>query len=321
VSADLFRATVFTMDTESRTALLRSMSNSLTAKFGDDLFTRLGPTLEPWSGTVDMEVFAPNTHSAPALLEAGEHELFLTFGDAIDCVLFERRPVDEGAFEWALDRIVSAGEHGIEMWHDRRRQLFGGLHQARIVGEPFVDVNEKRLARLTLSATTEPWTTPGRTLLADPLAPAARNGTAFLVDTNIPKHLQEIATSARLQFGSAISIVTRMYELGGRRMLEILPVDREATRMRIKQLTSGAIDVSTGDTQYFEYEFTPVPIEDAVEWVLKVGQLGLLETTVWRGPIYWFVNGPATPEAVEGAESNPRASVQKIWKPWASAID
>jgi hypothetical protein len=308
------------MDTGARTDLLRVMSESLTAQFGDELFIRLGPTLEPWRASIGLEIFAPNTSSAPVLLEASEHELFLTFGDAIDCVLIEKRPLDADAFEWALDRIIGAGEHGIEMWRDRRRHLFGGQHKARIVREPFFDLSEKRHARLTLSLTTEPWTVPGRTLVADPVAPSGRDGSAFLVDTSLPKPLQEIATSARREFRSTISIVTRMDELGGTRMLEILPVDREASRMRIKQWKSGEIGLGTGDTQYFEYEFTPVQADDAVEWVLNVGRLGLLETTVWRGPVYWFVNGPATPEAIEAVQSNPRASVQTKWKPWAAQM-
>lgn len=309
------------MDAESRTELLRAMSHSLTARFGDELFIRLGPNLEPWRASVVLEVFAPNTSSAPVHLEADEHELLLAFGDAIDCVLFEKRPLDADAFEWALDRITSAGEHGLEMWSDRRRHLFGGLHKARIVGEPFVDVSDKRRSRLTLAVTTEPWTVRGRTLVADPVAPSRRGSSAFLVDTQLPDTIQKIAMSARQEYQSAISIVTRMDELGGTRMLEVLPVDREASRMRIKQLKSGAIGLGTGDTQYFEYEFTPIPAANARDWVLDVGRLGLLESTVWRGPAYWFVNGPATPEAIEAAESNPRASIQTKWKPWASASD
>ena len=268
-----------------------------------------------------LEVFGPNTSSAPVLLEADEHELYLTIGDAIDCVLFEKHALGADAFEWAAQRIISAGEHGVEMWRDRRRHLFGGQHEARILGEPFFDVSDKRRARLSLGVTTEPWTVPDRALLADPVAPPDRDGTAFLVDSHLPQRLQEIATTARKEFGAAISIVTRMDELCGAKMLEVLPVDREASRMRIKQLKSGAIGLGTGDDQYFEYEFAPVPAENAMEWVVDAGRFGLLETMVRRGPVYWFVNEPATPEAIEAAESNPRAGIQTKWKPWARTHD
>jgi hypothetical protein len=44
------------------------MSESLTAHFGDELFIRLGPTLEPWRKSIGLEIFAPNTSSAPVLL-------------------------------------------------------------------------------------------------------------------------------------------------------------------------------------------------------------------------------------------------------------
>lgn len=202
------------------------------------------------------------------------------------------------------------------MWRDSRRHLFGGQHEARLVNNDFQNVSDKRRARLTLSVTTEPWTVPGSTQLDDPLPTLERNGTAFLVDTALPKPLQEIALSARREFGAGVSIVTRMDALGATRLLEVLPTDREATRMRIKALPPNSLGMSTGESQYSEYEFAAVPLGEAEQWVLEVGRLGLLETTLWRGRIFSFINGPATPEAVAAAGDDPRVSDMPIWKSW-----
>ena len=225
-----------------------------------------------------LEAFAPNTLSAPVNLEIDEAEAYLEVGDAVDCALFEKHLLDSDVSRWAIARITAAGERGLEMWRDSRQHLFGGQNQARIVGEDFLDITPKRRARLTLTVTTEPWHKPGTMQLTDPIPTTMRKGTAFFVDSAVPKALQGIALNARQTFGPGISIVTRMDELGRTRILEVLPTDRESSRMRIKELGPDSIGMSTGFSQYFEYEFTPVPRDEADSWVLDVGALGLLET-------------------------------------------
>lgn len=86
--------------------------------------------------------------------------------------------------------------------------------------------------------------------------------------------------------------------------------------MRIKELGPGSIGVATGVYQYLEYEFKTIPLEEVEEWIINVGRFGLLETTVSRGRMYWFVNGPATPDAIAAAESNPRVGAEPVWRPW-----
>jgi hypothetical protein len=303
-------------DSEDRLRILHDIGRTLTQRFGDDLFIRIGPHFEPWSGAVVMEVFAPNTATAPAEVTLDGDNCYLIFGDAIDRILFEQHPLDEHCASWVVERIVAAGERGLEMWRDSRRHLFGGQHRARVVGEEFTDLTEKHRARLSLSLTTEPWTTPASTDLEDPVPRVERGGTVFLVDHALPISLQRIARRARLEFGSGISVVTRMDELGQPRMLEILPADHKATRMRIKELGPASIEVSTGVYQYLEYEFQEIPAAEAEEWILDVGRFGLLETTLTRGRIFWFVNGPATPAAIAAAESNRRVSAEPLWQPW-----
>ena len=303
-------------ETKDRSRILQQIASTITHRFGDDLFIRIGPSLEPWRRSVILEAFAPNTLSAPVNLEIDEAEAYLKVGDAVDCVLFEKHLLDSDVSRWAIERITAVGERGLEMWRDSRRHLFGGQNQAPIVGEDFLDITAKRRARLTLTVRTEPWRKPGTTQLTDPIPTTMRKGTAFFVDSAVPKALQEIALNARQTFGPGISIVTRMDELGPTRILEVLPTDRESSRMRIKELGPDSIGMSTGFSQYFEYEFTPVPRDEADSWVLDVGALGLLETTVGRGGVYQFVNGPATSEAIAAAESNPRVSNMSIWHPW-----
>lgn len=304
-------------EAEHHARILRETANAIVNRFGDDMFIRIGPSPQPWRHSVTLEVFAPNTTSASVNLEIDDAQVCLEIGDAIDCVLVEKHLLDDGASRWAIERITAAGERGLEMWKDSRRPMFGGLNQARIVGEDFLDISAKHRARLTLAVKTEPWGQPSATTqLPDPIPRAARNGTAFLVDAALPTALQQIALSARQEFGAQISIVTRMDAVGRTRILEVLPTDREANRMRIKELGPDSIGMSTGDSQYFEYEFTPVEGDRAEGWVLDVGRLGLLETTVSRGPAYWFVNGPATPEAIAAAESDPRVTDMSIWHSW-----
>ena len=306
-------------DIGSRTRISEDVARALADRFGDDLFIRIGPSLEPSRPSVVLEVFAPNTSAAPVTLELDELEAHLVIGDSHDCVLSEKRPVDEDLSSWAVERITAAGEWGVELWRDSRRHLFGGQHQARIVGEDFVDLSAKRRARLSLVLTTEPWDRSSSTDLEDPVPAAERNGTAFLVDATLPAALQRIALAARRQFGAGISVVSRMDTLGSARLIEVLPTDRTASRMRIRVLDSTTLGMSTGDSQYFEYEFTPVPMAEADKWVLDVGRLGLLETTVWRGRIYRFVNGPATPDAIAAASANPRVRDMATWKSWEPA--
>lgn len=303
-------------DIEYRTRILRQIASAITRRFGDDLFIRIGPAYDRWRRSVTLEVIAPNTSSAPVVLELDEAEAYLHVGDALDCVLFEKHLLDADVSRWAIERITAAGERGLEMWQDSRRHLFGGQNQARIVGEDFLDLAAKARSRLTLTVTTEPWGTPGATQLTDPIPKTERKDTVFFVDTALPTPLQQIALNARQEFGPGISIVTRMDELGRTPMLEVIPTNRESSRMRIKELGSDSIGTSTGDSQYCEYEFTPVPPDEVEQWVLDVGRLGLLETTVHRGVIFWFVNGPATPEAITAAEYNPRVRDMAIWDPW-----
>lgn len=280
------------------------------------MFIRIAPTLDPWGRSVILEIIAPNTLSTPVNLEMDDAEAYLEVGDAVDCTLFEKHPLDADVSQWATERITAAGERGLEMWQDSRPHLFGGQSQARIVGEDFLDITPKRRTRLKLTLTTEPWGKPGATQLMDPISTTSRKGTAFLVDTALPTTIQQIALNARQEFGPGISIVTRMDALGKTRILEVLPTDRESSRMRIKELGPDQIGMSTGYAQYFEYEYTPVPRDEAEQWVLDVGRLGLLETTVRRGGVHWFENGPATPGAIAAAESNPRGSGMSIWHPW-----
>jgi hypothetical protein len=303
-------------ETEYRTRILREIASTITHRFGADMFIRIGPSLDPWRRSVILEVIAPNTLSAPVNLEIDEAEAYLVVGDAVDCVLFEKHVLDDDVSRWAIERITAAGERGLEMWQDSRRHLFGGQNQARIVGEDFLDVTANRRARLTLTVTTEPWGTPGVTQLVDPIPGTMRKGTAFLVDTALPEALQQIALNARQEFGAGVSIVTRMDGIGRTRFLEVIPTNRKASRMRIKEVGPSSIGMSTGGSQYFEYEFTPVPRDNAMKWVLDVGRLGLLESTIRRGGVSWFVNGPATPEASAAAKSNPRVSETSIWHPW-----
>jgi hypothetical protein len=303
-------------ETEHRSRILREVADALVDRFGEDMFIRIGPSLQAWRHSLVLEAFAPNTSSAPASLEIDEAQAYLEVGDAVDCVFFENHLLDDDVSRWATERITAAGERGLEMWVDPRHHIFGGQNQARIVGEDFLEVTPKRRGRLRLNITTEPWGPPSATQLADPIPRIARKGTAFLVDSALPEALQQIALSARQEFRDRISIVTRMDVLGGTRILEVLPTNPEASPMRIKQLGPDSIGTSTGDSQYFEYEFTPIQRDAAEQWVLNVGRLGLLESTVWRGSGYRFVNAPATPEAIVAAESNPRVRDISVWHPW-----
>lgn len=303
-------------DIDDRLRILREVGDALTERFGDDLLVRIGPDYAPWSRAVALEAFAPNTAAAPAELILEESEAILLIGDAAACALIERRPMDVDVATWAIDRISAVGERGVEMWRDSRRSLFGGQHMARIVGEDFTDISDKRRARLSLSLTTEPWTVPASHDLEDPVPRAERRGTVFLVDHALPASLQGIATRVRQEFGSGVSVVTRMDALDRPQMLEILPSDPKATRMRIRAISSQSVGVATGIYQYLEYEFDTIGLDEAEEWIINVGRYGLLETTVSRGRLYWFVNAPATPEAITAAEANPRVAAEPVWHTW-----
>jgi len=305
------------MDTERRTLGLQRVADGLIRHFGHGLFVRLGPSPEFWRESVLLQVFAPNTRTASVELEADENELYLIIGDAIDSILFERKALDDEAFTWAERRIITAGERGIELWRDRRRQLLGGSHRERIVGEDFEDVSDKHRLRLSLAETTAPWTDPGNALLADPIAAGEGASSVFLVDTGLSETLKELATVARREFGSAISLVTRRGSFGEPRYVEVLPTDREASRMRIRQSRAGTVEFTSGNNQYFEYEFTTVPLDSAVDWLVNAGRWGVMETTVRRGPVYRYVTGPATPGAVAAVQSNPRAHIDARWRPWS----
>ncbi len=303
-------------DIDSRTQVLEGIAHALTDRFGNDLLIRIGPSVDWGRPTVALQVFAPNTSAAPVTLELDELEAWLVIGESQDCILFERRSMDQDLSRWAVQRITAVGERGLEMWRDSRRHLFGGQNQARIVGEDFVDLTDKRRARLSLTLTTEPWDRRNSTDLEDPVPVSERRGTGFLVAATLPVAVQRIAIAARQEFRAGISIVTRMGELGGELLIEILPTDRQATRMRVRELSASSLGISTGDWQYFEYEFDTVPLAESEQRMLDIGRLGLLETTVSRGRIYWFVNGPATPEAIAKADSNPRVSDLAVWKSW-----
>lgn len=305
-------------DIDDRLRILRVIGDALTERFGDGLLVRIGSDYAPWSRAVSMQVFAINTGAAPAELFLEESEATLLIGDAAACALIERHPMGTDVTAWAIERISVAGELGVEMWRDTRRHLFAGQHMARIVGEDFTDISDKRRARLSLSLTTEPWSVPASHDLQDPVPRAERRGTVFLVDQALPIALQRIATRVRQEFGSGVSVVTRMDALERPRMLEILPTDHQATRMRIRETKAESLEVATGIYQYLEYEFDTLPLDEAEEWIINVGKHGLLETTVSRGRFYWFVNASATPEAIAAAEANPRVAAEPVWHTWLS---
>lgn len=296
--------------------ILEEVRTALQAHFGEALFFRSGTSPEVWRSAQVLEIFPRNTAAASAELEADSAGLTVTIGSGIDCVFVEFRPHAADAASWAIEVLANAGDHGIEMWKDPRPHVLGGTNRVRIVGEPWVDVTARRQRHMKLLQPTEPWTRLGTHLLPDPSAPE-HESTAFLVDDRLPEKLKEIAIAVRREFGSAVSVVTRDGRVGGRRFVEILPSNRQSTRMRVEQTDRGEIETSTGHDQYFEYEFERVPTNDPVEWILNVGRYGLLETAVRRGRAYWFVNGPAHPGAVSEANAQPN-TVVSLWQPWAA---
>lgn len=274
----------------------------------------------PWPDVVLLEVIPSSLASAHATLEADEANLYLTYGDEIDCSTMERHPIDSEAIRWAIERLTEIGERGTELWKDRRRHLFGGQNVSRVAGKPFIDVESKHVARLTLVEARESWRAVTLNQVPDPVADESNGESLFLVDNRTSPELQTAALAVRREFGSAVSVLTRYHELGKGGILEVIPRDRDATRMRLRQDRDGAIETSTGDNQYFEYEFTRIPSEDATEWILEVGRHGLLETKrTGFLRIYWFSNGPADAKSLARAQTDPEVSIERIWHSWAAA--
>ncbi|HET8896897.1 MAG TPA: hypothetical protein VFN04_06475 [Protaetiibacter sp.] len=229
-------------------------------------------------------------------------------------MLTERHGWDDEAIRAVKRRLVQACDAGIELWRDRRRHLFGGRNVARIVGEPFPqDVTAKHASRLTLAETTEPWTADGTHLVPDPISDPGRS--AYLVDDRLPASLRLVANEMRSRFGSAISVVTRTDAINRPPMIEILPNDQRAARIRVQAVGDDRIGIGAGQHQYFEHELTEHPTGEAVDWLAEVGTHGLLETVRgWR--VYYFVNHAATPDAISEVRADSKVSFSETSPPW-----
>ena len=82
-------------DAEHRSRILQEVAGSLVDRFGGDMYIRIGPSIQTRRRSLILEVFAPNTSSAPASLEIDETQAYLVIGDAVDCVLFEKHLLDD----------------------------------------------------------------------------------------------------------------------------------------------------------------------------------------------------------------------------------
>lgn len=289
--------------------VLSDLAAFLRQRYGDEVFTRIAPAIQPWDPALRLEAYAPNTSTAAIEIELDRaNGLYITFGNGIDCVLTEHHGWDDEAIRAVKQRLAQVCDAGIELWRDRRHHLFGGRNIARVVGERFPEeVTAKHASRLTLAETTEPWSSPGTHLVADPIADAGR--TAYFVDDRLPAPLLLIANEMRRRFGSAISIVTRTDAINRPPMIEILPNDQRAVQVRVQAAGEDKVGIGAGQHQYFEYEFTEHPLEEAVSWLGDVGANGLLETV--RGRI------AATPDAIEAVEADRKVTFSEVSPPWA----
>jgi hypothetical protein len=295
--------------------VLSDIAASLRQRFGHRVFVRIAPAIQPWNPALRLEAYAPNTSTAAIEIDLDRaNGLYVTFGNGIDCVLTERHDWDTEAVDKLKDRLLAVSDAGIELWRDRRRHLFGGRNIARVVGEPFPDdVTSKHASRLTLAETTESWTAPGTHLAPDPVDDAGQS--EFLVDIRLPAALLLIANETRARFGSAVSIVTRTDAINQPPLIEILPTDERAASVRVQALNGDKVGIGAGQHQYFEYEFTERPVDEAAKWLVEVGEYGLLETV--RGKtVYYFINHAATPEAIKAVEADSKVTFSEISPPW-----
>lgn len=306
------------LDDELRTEfepVLSDLAAFLKQHYGDRVFVRISPAIEPWNPALRLEAYAPNTSTAAIEIDLNRaNGLYITFGNGIDCVLTERHGWDDEAIRAAKLRLIQVCDAGIELWRDRRRDVFGGRNIARVAGDPFpADVTAKRASRLTFAETTEPWTSVGTHLVPDPITDAGQS--AYLVDDRLPASLILVANEMRSRFGSAISVVTRTDAINRPPMIEILPNDQRAARIRVQAVGHEKIGIGAGQHQYFEYEFTEHPAGEAVAWLAEVGAHGLLETVRgWR--VYYFVNHAATPDAITKVEADSKVTFSEISPPW-----
>ncbi|WP_395640860.1 hypothetical protein [Pseudolysinimonas sp.] len=296
--------------------VLSDIAAFLKQRYGDGVFVRIAPAIQPWNPALRLEAYAPNTSTAAIEIDLDRaNGLYITFGNGIDCVLTEQHGWDDDATRAVKQRLAQVCDGGIELWRDRRRHLFGGRNIARVVGEPFPDdVTSKHARRLTLAETTESWTVPGSHLAPDPVDDAGQS--AFLVDERLPDALLLIANETRARFGSAVSIVTRTDAINQPPLIEILPTDERAASVRVQALDGDKVGIGAGQHQYFEYEFTERRVDDAARWLVEVGQYGLLEAV--RGKtVYYFINHAATPEAIKAVEADSKVTFSEISPPWA----
>jgi hypothetical protein len=295
--------------------VLSDLAAFLKQNYGDGVFIRISPAIEPWNPALRLEAYAPNTSTAAIEIDLNHASgLSVTFGNGIDCVLTERHGWDDEAISALKLRLMQVCEAGIELWRDRRRHLFGGRNIARVAGEPFPeDVTAKHASRLTLAETTEPWTSPGTHLEADPITDAGQS--AYLVDGRLPASLLLIAKEMRRRFGSAISVVTRTDAINRPPMIEILPIDQRAARIRVQAVGDSKVGIGAGQHQYFEYEFTEHPAGEAVAWLAEVGTHGLLETVRGR-TVYYFLNHAASPDAISKVQADSKVTFSEISPPW-----
>ncbi|PZQ90603.1 MAG: hypothetical protein DI534_05205 [Leifsonia xyli] len=213
--------------------VLSDLAAFLKHQYGDGVFVRIAPAIQPWDPALRLEAYAPNTSTAAIEIDLNRtNGLYITFSNGIDCVLAEHHGWDDESIRAVKERLAQVCDAGIELWRDRRRHVFGGRNIARVVGAPFPeDVTEKHASRLTLAETTEPWSSPGTHLVADPIADVGQ--TAYLVDDRLPAPLLLIANEMRSRFGSAISIVTRTDAINRPPSIEILPNDERAAQVRV----------------------------------------------------------------------------------------
>lgn len=303
------------LDAETRATsepLLQRLGAHLKGRYGDDVFVRIAPAIEPWRPALILEAYAPNTSAAALEVELDSQHAYLTIGNGIGCALFEHHDVNGEVADWLVSRITAACDLGIELWVDRRRHLFGGQNVAKIVGETFTQLTAKHASRLSLATTTEPWSAKGAHLIPDPIGDPG--STAYFVDDRLPESLRLIANEMRVRFGTAISIVSAKDPVE-RTVIEILPQNELAARVRVHETSAGQVGISAGQNQYPEYEYDTLPFEDAVTWLNEVGTHGLLETVRGR-TVYYFVNHAATPENIRAVEADRKVTFSEISPPW-----
>ena len=301
-----------TVPDTAQVQLLADLSDAVVAHFGDAVVTRLAPSRYDWRDEVDLEIFPLNTSAPPVELSADAVSLTL-YAEADGGSHRDPHRLDATVFDWALERLIRLGELGMEQWVDSRSALWGGVDVSRLVGDPFTEVDEGHLSRLTLSLSTVPWTDPARYLVPDPVERPTPG--FFLVDERLPEPIIEAAVAVRTEFADSVSIVTRP-GYAGSKLVEVMPHATDASYMLIGADGRGRIETSTGSSQRANGEFTTIVDADPVEWIRAVGRHGLLEAELTRGIISWDTNGPATAEAVAAAERDRRVSIARVWKPW-----